>query len=158
MKKSEVEIGKVYKVKVSGVRVPVRLVSECPYGGWYGKNLETGRRVRIKTAARLRYEVIERDGPYAERTVDLGDGRIVQVKGRGFVTYWKFTGRPGDNFLLASPDMRRDIKAGRVMLPRTDEGPTVEQIDRWIAAAQETQAQRAAKMAGLPQGGETNDL
>jgi len=30
------------------------LTRECEYGGWYGKNLATGREIRIRTAARLR--------------------------------------------------------------------------------------------------------
>jgi len=56
MKKAEIQIGKAYIAKVSGKLVPVRIYSECSLGGWYGKNLITGREVRIKTAARLRWE------------------------------------------------------------------------------------------------------
>ncbi len=55
MKKKDVEIGKTYIVKVSGKLVPVKLVSKYEYGrGWNGKNMKTGRDVRIKTAAKLR--------------------------------------------------------------------------------------------------------
>jgi hypothetical protein len=57
MKKNEIEIGKVYVVKVSGNISKVRIVSESIYGGWNGRNLATGRDVRIRTAARLRREV-----------------------------------------------------------------------------------------------------
>ena len=56
MKKTEVAIGKVYIVKVSGVLAKVRLDSESPYGGWNGTNLGTGRGVRIRSAAKLRRE------------------------------------------------------------------------------------------------------
>ena len=59
MKKNQVEIGKVYAVKVSGVVVPVQITSESPYGGWMGRNMKTNRAVRIKTAGRLRYEVTQ---------------------------------------------------------------------------------------------------
>jgi hypothetical protein len=54
MKKKEVLIGNVYLVKVSGSLCPVKITEECRFGGWYGKNLYTGRSVRIKTAGRLR--------------------------------------------------------------------------------------------------------
>jgi molybdopterin biosynthesis enzyme len=54
MKKNEVEIGRHYIVKVSGKLTRVRILRESSYGGWDGVNVETGRAVRIKTAARLR--------------------------------------------------------------------------------------------------------
>lgn len=58
MKKSDdIQIGHTYIVKVSGHLVPVRLVSVCSYGGWIGRNLNTGREIRIRTAAKLRREV-----------------------------------------------------------------------------------------------------
>jgi hypothetical protein len=57
MKKRDVTVGRVYAVKVSGQVQEVRLVAESPYGGWVGRNLRTGREVRIRSAARLRYPV-----------------------------------------------------------------------------------------------------
>lgn len=54
MKKSEVKIGSVYVVKVSDKLTRVRIDRESEYGGWDGINLNTGREVRIKTAAKLR--------------------------------------------------------------------------------------------------------
>ena len=57
MKKSEIEIGAVYIAKVSGKLAYVRIIGDSPYGGWCGRNLQTGCSVRIKTAARLRSEV-----------------------------------------------------------------------------------------------------
>ena len=56
MKKKEVEIGKNYLAKISGKLTAVKIVSESPYGGWIGRNIATGREVRIKTAAKLRWE------------------------------------------------------------------------------------------------------
>lgn len=56
MKKREIVIGHTYIALVSGVLVPVRIVSESRYGGWDGKNLKTGRDVRIRSAQRLRRE------------------------------------------------------------------------------------------------------
>jgi len=54
MKKSEVSIGGTYKARVSGQEVEVKIVTADTLGGWLADNLETGRRIRIKTAARLR--------------------------------------------------------------------------------------------------------
>ena len=54
MKANEVQIGQAYIVKVSGKLAKVRLESVSQYGGWNGRNLETGREVRIRTAAKLR--------------------------------------------------------------------------------------------------------
>jgi len=54
MKKSEVKIGETYRVKVSGTIASVRITGENPYGGWDGINVATKRKVRIKSAQRLR--------------------------------------------------------------------------------------------------------
>jgi hypothetical protein len=54
MKLRDVVLGEVYAVKVSGSIQPVKLVAESPHGGWIGRNLRTGREVRIRTAAKLR--------------------------------------------------------------------------------------------------------
>jgi len=54
MKKAQVTIGNTYSAKVSGNIARVRIDGECPYGGWNGTNLDTGRKVRIKSAQRLR--------------------------------------------------------------------------------------------------------
>lgn len=56
MKKSEVEVGKTYVMKVSGRLVPVRITNSCQFGGWYGLNTVTLREVRIRTAGKLRRE------------------------------------------------------------------------------------------------------
>ena len=57
MKKNQVEIGKTYAAKVSGELSKVFILRESPYGGWEGRNTRTNREVRIKGAARLRYEI-----------------------------------------------------------------------------------------------------
>ena len=57
MKKSEVRIGRTYRAKVTDKLVSVRIDAENPNGGWDATNLETNRKVRIKTAQRLRSEV-----------------------------------------------------------------------------------------------------
>lgn len=85
MKKSEVTLGKVYAVKVSGKIVPVRLDSESPYGGWNGTNLNTKREVRIRSAAKLRREYAKPKSnldfnvhyPNIAKVKDLFDVRIL---------------------------------------------------------------------------------
>jgi len=63
MKKGDVKVGASYVAKVSGKLAHVRIERESPYGGWDAKNIKTARRVRIKSAQRLRREVRqERDG------------------------------------------------------------------------------------------------
>jgi len=57
MKKNEVKVGGVYVAKVSGMLVRVRINGPSPYGGWDATNTATGRRIRIKSAQRLRWEV-----------------------------------------------------------------------------------------------------
>jgi hypothetical protein len=57
MRKAEVRVGGVYAAKVSDRIVRVHLDHERPGGGWVGTNLDTGRQVRIRTAARLRGEI-----------------------------------------------------------------------------------------------------
>ena len=56
MKKSEVKIGRVYTAKVTNKLVQVRIDAESRYGGWEATNLTTGKKVRIKSAQRLRGE------------------------------------------------------------------------------------------------------
>ncbi|MEW6737640.1 MAG: hypothetical protein AB1489_40545 [Acidobacteriota bacterium] len=60
MKKADVKIGNIYVVKVSGKLTTVRLTRPSPYGGYEGINVATGRKVRIKSAAKLRYEATEK--------------------------------------------------------------------------------------------------
>jgi hypothetical protein len=57
MKKAQIYIGGVYAVKVSGNICPVKVTGESIYGGYDGMNLTTNHTVRIKSAARLRFEL-----------------------------------------------------------------------------------------------------
>jgi hypothetical protein len=56
MKKNEVRIGGIYAAKVSDRLVQVRIEAESRHGGWDATNLATGKKVRIKSAQRLRGE------------------------------------------------------------------------------------------------------
>lgn len=55
MKKANVILGGVYIMKVSDRIARVRLTAISPYGGWVGKNEQTGREIRIRSAQRLRH-------------------------------------------------------------------------------------------------------
>ena len=54
MNKADVTIGGEYQAKVTNKVVTVRIEAEHPSGGWEATNLSTGKKVRIKTAGRLR--------------------------------------------------------------------------------------------------------
>ncbi len=54
MKKADVKVGGRYSAKVSDKVVVVRIDAENPRGGWDATNEATGKKVRIKSAQRLR--------------------------------------------------------------------------------------------------------
>ena len=54
MKKNEVKVGGVYLAKVTNKVVPVKITSENPSGGYQGLNLKTGKKIKVKSAQRLR--------------------------------------------------------------------------------------------------------
>ena len=54
MKKDEIKIGRHYSAKVSDRLTVVRIDAENPRGGWDATNCATGKKVRIKSAQRLR--------------------------------------------------------------------------------------------------------
>ncbi len=56
MKKEQVQIGGTYVAKVSGHLARVRIDAESRFGGWEATNVSTHRKVRIKSAQRLRRE------------------------------------------------------------------------------------------------------
>jgi hypothetical protein len=59
MHAKDVKIGGRYKAKVSNVATTIQIVSKSPSGGWVAENEATGRRIRVKTAQRLRSVVTE---------------------------------------------------------------------------------------------------
>lgn len=85
MLKKDVQIGGIYIVKVSGNLARVRITDESSYGGWIGSCLETGRQIRIKTAARLRKAVEAKTTVVTEAHFD--PMAIRQVKGLDGKTY-----------------------------------------------------------------------
>ena len=53
MKQNQVKIGGTYFANVTNKRCEIRIEAENPHGGWGATNLATGKKIRIKTAARL---------------------------------------------------------------------------------------------------------
>ncbi len=54
MKKNEIKVGGMYRARVSDKVVTVRIDSTHTKGGWNAINTATGKRIRIKSAQRLR--------------------------------------------------------------------------------------------------------
>jgi hypothetical protein len=100
MKKNEVKIGSVYTAKVTNKVVQVRIDAENRHGGWDATNLETGKKVRIKSAQRLRGES---DRPkHAGRDADqVEDQPAPEVAAVSDAT------APGDGAVEAKPRKRR---------------------------------------------------
>ena len=57
MRKEQIEIGKRYAAEVSGKIVIVQIGSRAMHGGWYATIMATGRAVRIRSAAQLRFKM-----------------------------------------------------------------------------------------------------
>jgi len=74
MKKSDVKIGTTYTAKITNRVVPVRIDAANPNGGWDATNLATKKKVRIKSAARLRGE--HREHMKATAAADQENARL----------------------------------------------------------------------------------
>lgn len=57
MKKDQVQIGQLYAAKITDKIVPVRIDAEHKDGGWTATNTQTNRKVRIKSAQKLRNKI-----------------------------------------------------------------------------------------------------
>lgn len=62
MKKDEVRIGSSYLAKVSDKVVTIRIDAENRNGGWDATNMATGKKIRIKSAQRLRGPAAKKKG------------------------------------------------------------------------------------------------
>lgn len=77
MKKDQVFIDRTYLAKVSGQLARVRIDAESRFGGWDATNVSTRRKVRIKSAQRLRREVSLENpgGPHTSATTVVDNDR-----------------------------------------------------------------------------------
>ena len=65
MRKVDVVIGGLYRAKVGGDVVVVRVTGENIYGGWNARSLASGRLIRVRSAQRLRERVDESAADFA---------------------------------------------------------------------------------------------
>ena len=72
MKKADVKVGGRYRAKVSDRLTTVRIDAASPHGGWDATNEATGKKIRIKSAQRLR-------GPARAATGGGGDAPAAQA-------------------------------------------------------------------------------
>lgn len=60
MLRKEVVLGRHYAIKHDGRLSVIRIDGPYPYGnGWNATKLKTGRTIRIKSATKLRFEVVQ---------------------------------------------------------------------------------------------------
>ncbi len=116
MKKDEIKIGHTYSAKVSDRIVTVRIDSTNTHGGWNATNTATGKRIRIKSAQRLRRAVGD-EAPTSRRS----------KKAAAEVT-------PAD----------QGIAAARAESAQPDVNPTVEVVTGQPAPAKKTRARKPA--------------
>jgi len=82
MKKSDVQIGATYLVKVASNLVPVRITKEHDPGadgnfrGWDGTSVKTGKTIRIKSPQRLRKRLTDPEQAKAVHTADQQNARL----------------------------------------------------------------------------------
>ena len=69
MTATEIKIGRYYAARVSLKLTIVKIETRSSRGGWTGRNIFTNRRVRIKSAAKLRGDVTGR-GKRVERDIN----------------------------------------------------------------------------------------
>lgn len=90
-KRSEIHVGDVWTAQVSGRPAKVRIDSDCGdysnwkgntrHDGWNATNLTTGKKIHIRTAARLRNLVFGLDGGNRKLTNKML-GKIVLSSGQ----------------------------------------------------------------------------
>jgi hypothetical protein len=69
MKKTDVQLGTTYLVKVAGNLVPVKITSEHDNGGWVGVSKKSGKPIRVKSPQRLRKILSDAKAKPAKRIV-----------------------------------------------------------------------------------------
>jgi len=76
MKKADIKIGSVYRAKVSDKLTDVRIDAANPSGGWDATNLASKKKVRIKSAQRLRAPAMSGTTAKAVAAADQENARV----------------------------------------------------------------------------------
>ncbi len=134
MKKNEVQIGNTYAAKVSGKIAKVRIDAENRNGGWDATNIETKKKVRIKSAQRLRSEV----GP--PKTASTPPPKAADNKDAKPASGTESGGRVVDRD--AQRLAERDAKAAAKGLVLKTEIVNGKERSRWVKKAQQAAAQQ----------------
>ncbi len=124
MKKNEIKIGNTYTAKVSGTIAKVRIDAENRNGGWDATNLDTKKKVRIKSAQRLRAEA----GPPKTASTTQATKRASGKSSGGSVVDGKIA--------------ERDAKAAAKGLVMKTEIVNGKERSRWVKKAEEAAAQQ----------------
>ncbi len=132
MKKNDVKIGNTYTAKVSGNIAKVRIDAENKSGGWDATNLATKKKVRIKSAQRLRSEA----GPPTKAT-DNKDAK----QASGVKTGGRVVDRDAQRI------SERDAKAAAKGLVMKTEIVNGKERSRWVKKAEEAAAQQGTTPA-----------
>ncbi len=127
MKKNEIKIGSTYTAKVSGKIAKVRIDAENRNGGWDATNLDTKKKVRIKSAQRLRAEA---GPPPKSASTTQATTRASGTSSGGSVVDGKIA--------------ERDAKAAVEGLIMKTEIVNGKERSRWVKKAEQAAAQQGA--------------
>ena len=141
MKKSEIKIGNTYTAKVSGTIAKVRIDAENRNGGWDATNLGTKKRIRIKSAQRLRAEA----GPTTATTPPPKAGDNKDAKLASGV---KPGGRVVDG--LEARLAKRDADAAAQGPVKKTEIVMGKERSRWVKKAEQAAAQQGTTPKAPP--------
>jgi hypothetical protein len=119
MKKHEVKVGGQYIAKVSGKLVQVRITGTSGHGGWDAVNEATGKKVRIKSAQRLRGEARAKAPSKAAPAAPVGAGAKPAAEVAKGAKAAPATAVGKSDAAGAKPDAATD-KAGKVAAWRKD--------------------------------------
>ena len=137
MKKADVKLGGVYAAKVSGKVVPVRIDAENPRGGWDATNTATRKKVRIKSAQRLR-------GPWPKKDGKGGAATDTKAAKKAKVDAWrkdvaKKVAKPDPalDATVAAAEKTRKAKAKKAKAPREKKVSLLDLAAEVLAKAKE---------------------
>jgi hypothetical protein len=129
MKKNEVKIGRVYVAKVTNKLVQVRIDAESRYGGWEATNLQTGKKVRIKSPTKLRAAVGGHGGATGAKKATGGKKAKPRVEASQAQTSAP-TGEDGTTKATSAEDVKTDkAKKPRAKKAKADKPKRVSGLD-----------------------------
>jgi len=149
MKAKDVKVGSVYTAKVTDKVVPVRIETANRSGGWNGTNLVTGKKVQIKSAARLRGEYQQaKTSPDAPSAASRTTSQAAQ--GGQATKQDAKPGKPATQDAPKTPTVGTGAKEPPKATKEANPKPVATGAKRGDQAAKKTGTKKAAgKMSGL---------